>query len=137
MKFFSLFVILTASIAIAATPPMSQEELQKESDQIVIARIDHIKCNGKTKERSCSFSTPYEATLRIQKTLKGKEFKELKLLFSQTRFKARCVGPSDPLHFKGEVAKFFLKCSADGCGLTASNGVEYIMISAHPLPQCP
>lgn len=140
MKFFQ-GILITGSLfyttfVSAALPPMAKEELEKNSKQIVSGTVTAVQCRGATKERDCSYSTPYVATLKVTKVLKGKKMEELKLLFSATRFKKGCTGGTDTIHHEGESGKYYLNCSEQGCILTNYDGVEYQKQSTKPLPTC-
>jgi len=120
----------------ALMPPLSPEELQKESNQIVRGKVLDVVCTGKQEENRCVKLTGYKATLKVSKTIKGKRYKKLKLNFKKYDFKEGCVGSPDTVHYPGEEALYYLRCKENSCRLTHWNGVEYKFRGDRSLPKC-
>jgi hypothetical protein len=128
--------LLLPQAAHALMPPLSPEELQKESNQIVRGKVLDVVCTGEYEETRCAKLTGYRATLEISKTIKGKRYKKLDLSFKKYDFKKGCVGSPDTVHYPGEEALYYLRCKEDRCRLTHWNGIEYKSHGDQPLPKC-
>ena len=112
-------------VAHALMPPLSPEELRQESNQIVRGKILDVVCTGEHKENRCAKLTGYRATIEVTKTIKGKRYKKLYLRFKKYDFKEGCVGSPDTVHYPGEEALYYLRCTKDRCRLTHWNGIIY------------
>lgn len=132
----SIAILHLPQAAHALMPPMSLEELQIESNQIVRGKITEVVCTGTHEENRCADLTGYRATLQVMKTIKGKRYKKLYLNFKNYEFKEGCVGSPDTVHHTGEEALYYLRCRGDNCRLTHWNGIEYKSRGRQTLPKC-
>lgn len=123
---FFIQVYLSAFVVHALMPPLSPEELNKESNKIVIAKVVEVKKTGEFIPGGCADKTGYIATLKVSKTLKGKHADSIKLHFYDYDFKEGCVGSPDRTHSKGEKGKYYLSCNEKRCRLTHWNGFERV-----------
>jgi|GEM_PF-3706446 len=129
-------VLLLPQTTRALMPPLTPEELQGESNQIVKGRILDVVCTGEHEENRCAKLTGYKATLKVSKTIKGKRYKKLHLRFMKYDFKEGCVGSPDTVHYPGEEALYYLRCREDSCRLTHWNGIKYKSHGDISLPKC-
>lgn len=131
-----LLTFLYAASSSALMPPMTDKELKRDSNLIVVGRITDVRCTGEIEELACATDTGYKAVLEVKKVLKGEKAKKVDLYFMRTEFKEHCIGSPDTLHYVGEEAKYYLRCTAERCGLTHWNGIEYIKEGERTLPKC-
>lgn len=140
MKNIFIFVIGLGFLqnAFAVMPPMSPDELEKNSNQIVVGRVIKVACTGIIHKHFCGHRFGYVAGLEVSKIIKGKKTKNIPLYFTKANFKTGCTGPVDTLHYEGEAGTYFLRCQEDlsRCALTHYDGVQYSKQAATSLPKC-
>ena len=136
------FLVLTAiifsySAAYALMPPMTPEELEQESDRVVIGKITKVECTGEYEDNNCVTQVGYKASLKVSKVLKGKKIDEIDLYFDDYNYKGGCVGSPDREHYEGDEGKYYLECSKKNkCFLTHWNGVVHSKTGTTALPVC-
>lgn len=137
IQMMALTLVLSVfSTSWALMPPLTPEELQQESNQIVIGKITAIECTGKIEENKCVKMTGYKTTLQVDKVIKGKKSKTLDLYFKDYDFKGGCVGSPDARHYVGDEGKYYMSCKDQKCYLVNWNGVTHSKRGKQELPKC-
>ena len=116
--------------AVALTPPLGLEELERAANTIITGRVRNIVETGRVEESNCWHRVEKVAWVKVYEYLKdsGSTDKEINIYFWDTRFKDGCVGSADHVHTVGEEATFYLSCKyVTECRLVHWNG-------AQPLP---
>lgn len=120
----------------ALMPPFTKKELKQESNMIVKGIVTNVVCSGEIKDTGCAVLTGYIATLEVNRVIKGKKYKDVKLRFKDYNFKKGCIGSPDARHYTGDAGRYYLKCNEDNCRLTHWNGVEHTQRGKSSLPKC-
>lgn len=123
MKLLCLLLILISSSVWALMPPMASDRLKARSSHIVQGEVIAVVPRGEKISNDCSDEQPFEATLKVSKTFKGKRLGLVRLRFTKTDFKNGCVGSPDRFHSVGEAGLYHLRCGIENvCALTHWNG---------------
>lgn len=123
IKFAGLFFCLVSFSALAMLPPLTNKELEAESNIIVLGEVTSIDKTGEKEKNNAASKTGFVAALRVDKVIKGSPKNELKIKFWDYDYKPGYTGGADHVHHVGEKGKFYLSCNDAGeCRLSHWNG---------------
>jgi len=123
-----IIVLSISTLANAKLPPLSQEELEADSNVVIKGRIYAVKPTGLTDNNDCRDKTQYRASLAVHKYVRvtadwKDRNKAVFIDYWKYNYKEGCVGPSDHVHHDGEEGTYYLSCkTAWDCRLTHWNG---------------
>lgn len=116
--------LLTSLVVHAMLPPLSKEELEKDSNIIAHGTITAVKPTGEKSETKNAKKVEYLATFKVAKTIKGAKHETLYIKFTSVDYAPGYTGGADHFHHEGETGIFYLSCNGDQCRLTHWNGVD-------------
>jgi hypothetical protein len=139
-SYFNSF-FLTPQISHALTPPLSEEELQRDADLIVVGEVSQaVECLGILEETECFKQWQYFASLKVQGLVKGRveEGQKIKIIFYQNDYsKSDCVGDQGAVLQSGDRGTYYLKQEKNGSYSPLHwNAVKLIHSGGNSLPKC-
>lgn len=113
---------LRAEFCQALMPPLDEEELNTQSNVIVLGEVVAVLPTGEIQKTECVIKTGYQAHVKVNKVIRGETGSNLFISFFDFDFQNGCVGSPDYRHRKGEKGKFYLSCQKENCRLVHWNG---------------
>lgn len=117
VTFAGILFYLISTPAQALSPPLSSEQLEKDSDLIVESEaLQSIRCLEKVESNRCSDVYRYEIPVVIRKVLKGKFKAGEKITVTFIHYdygKSGCVGDQGPIILPGLEGLFYLRSQSE------------------------
>jgi len=117
VTFSGIIFYLPGNPAQALSPPLSSEQLEKDSDLIVEGEaLESIRCMEKVESNRCSDVYRYEIPVVIRRVLKGKFKAGEKITVSYLHYdygKSDCVGDQGPVILPGQEGLFYLRSQSE------------------------
>ena len=115
--------------ALAATPPMSDEQLEARADLIITGKVYVVEKDGEVIMDHCYMWQSWSAIFAVDDTIKGKVRKTVTIRYNERIGDAdpshRCVGGDDSFSLQaGKRYKLYLRTEGDEARPFHRNGVK-------------